>query len=139
MQEKTLLLSLRPTFADLVFAGVKTVELRRSRPRVREDDWALVYVSTPIKAVVGVIQVAAIIENKPSTLWRKVRERAGITRRQFNEYYVGASTGYAIVLSAVERFRKPVELNHIREVWPDFQPPQSYRYLDMRQRSLIRR
>ncbi|HEY6248184.1 MAG TPA: ASCH domain-containing protein [Pyrinomonadaceae bacterium] len=139
MQEKTLLLSLRPTFADLVFAGVKTVELRRSRPRVRDDDWALVYVSTPIKAVVGVIQVAAIIENKPSTLWRKVRKRAGITRRQFDEYYVGAPMAYGIVLNAVERFRKPVELNHIREVWPDFQPPQSYRYLDMRQRRLIRR
>jgi predicted transcriptional regulator len=137
MQEKTLLLSLRPRYAELVFAGTKTVELRRVRPRVQRNDWIFVYVSTPVKALTGAIQVADVIENRPSTLWGKVRNGAGVTRRQFDEYYEGALKAYAIVVNAALLFREPVELGRIREVWPGFQPPQSYRYLDVEQRKSI--
>src|SRR5215203_4096065 len=100
MQEKTLLLSLRPRYEELVFAGTKTVELRRVRPRVQRNDWILVYVSTPVKALTGAIQVADVIENRRSTLWGKVRNGAGVTRRQFDEYYEGALKAYAIVVNA---------------------------------------
>ena len=137
MTDTTLLLSLRPEFAELVFAGVKKVEFRRVRPRVQANEWVLVYVSTPVQALVGAIQVANVIECSPASLWRKVRNDAGISRRQFDEYYVGVSTAYAIVLNAVKLLPEPVTLSRLRQVWPDFHPPQCYRYLEQFQTRLI--
>jgi predicted transcriptional regulator len=64
MTDTTLLLSLRPEFAELVFAGVKKVEFRRVRPRVQANEWVLVYVSTPVQALVGAIQVANVIDGE---------------------------------------------------------------------------
>jgi predicted transcriptional regulator len=138
MSRSTLLLSLRPEFAELVFTGVKKVELRRVRPRVEANEWILVYVSTPVKALVGAIQVERVIECTPSSLWKEVREDAGISRRQFNEYYVGAPKAYGIVLSAVKRLPEPVTLSRLRKVWPDFHPPQCYRYLERAHTSFIK-
>lgn len=138
MSGRTLLLSLRPEFAEKVFAGTKRVELRRVRPRIEVQDWVLVYVSTPVQAVVGAFQVAGVVENSPATLWRKVREHAGVTRRQFDDYYSGAPKGYGIFLSAVKMLPKPVKLSYLRMIWPDFHPPQSYRYLDLYEARLIK-
>src|SRR5947208_13899049 len=138
MAESTLLLSLRPEFADLVFAGAKKVELRRVRPRVQADEWILVYVSTPVKALVGAIQVESVIEGVPASLWKKVRRDAGITRQRFDEYYEGAPKGFGIVLSAVKKLPEPVTLSRLRQVWPNFHPPQSYRYLERVQTRLYK-
>jgi predicted transcriptional regulator len=138
MSGRTLLLSLRPEFAEKVFAGTKKVELRRIRPRIQIQDWVLVYVSTPVQAVVGAFQVAEVVENSPAALWKKVREHAGITRRQFDDYYLGAPKGYGIFLSAVKVLPEPVKLSHLRMVLPDFHPPQCYRYLDLYEARLIK-
>lgn len=138
ISERALLLSLRPEFADKVFDGTKKVELRRIRPRVAIQGLVLVYVSTPVRAIVGAFRVREVIEGSPSMLWKDVRHHAGVTRRQFDEYYIGAAKAYGIFLNSVTRFREPVDLSHLRALWPDFHPPQSYRYLDLSQVSLIR-
>lgn len=137
MQERTLLLSIRPEFADKVFAGTKKVELRRIRPRVEIQGWVLVYVSTPVRAIVGSFRVREVIERSPAALWKEVRDHAGVTRRQFDDYYFGAPKAYGIFLSSVRRFREPIELIHLRKLWPGFHPPQSYRYLDLYQARLV--
>ena len=129
MSGKTLLLSLRPQFAEKVFTGSKKVELRRIRPKIEMDDWVLVYVSTPVKALVGAFQVVRVIEDDPSYLWKRVRHKAGITREEFDNYYSGAMRGVGIFLNKTRRLPHPVKLPDLREIWSDFHPPQSYRYL----------
>lgn len=130
MPSKTLLLSLRPEFAKKVFAGTKRVELRRIWPKAAIDDWVLVYVSTPVKALVGAFQVSLIMEANLSYLWEKVRHHAGVTRQQFDDYYAGALKGYGIFLRDTRTLPNPIELSLLRELWSDFHPPQCYRYLD---------
>ncbi len=137
MPGRTLLLSIRPEFADKVFAGTKTVELRRIRPKVAIQDLVLVYASTPVRAIVGAFRVREVIEKSPAMLWKEVRDHAGITRRQFDDYYSGAPKAFGIFLSSVRRFHQPVELIRLRKLWPGFHPPQSYRYLDLYQARLI--
>ena len=137
MEERTLLLSLRPEFADKVFAGTKKVELRRIRPSVEIHGLVLVYVSTPVRAIVGAFRVRDVIERSPAALWREVREHAGVTRRQYDDYYLGAPKAYGIFLSSVRRFREPVELTDLRKLWPGFHPPQSYLYLNRYQARLV--
>lgn len=127
--QDALLLSIRPEHAQNIFTGTKTVELRRVRPRVSKGYKVLVYVSSPIKALVGGFEVAEVIEDKPKKLWGKVQEYAAITRKQFDEYYIDAVTGYGIMIANVWALDQVVPLEHLRKKLPGFQAPQSYRYL----------
>jgi predicted transcriptional regulator len=70
-----LLISIKPEYANKIFEGSKTVELRRVRPRLREDDIVIVYASCPEKALVGWFEVEDIIEEHPNKLWNKVENK----------------------------------------------------------------
>jgi predicted transcriptional regulator len=124
-----LLISIKPEYANKIFEGSKTVELRRVRPRLREDDIVVVYASCPEKALVGWFEVEEIIEEHPNKLWNKVEYKAGIDRKIFDRYYQGASLGYGIFLKRSFLFEKPIDLEIIKEQWSEFRPPQSYHYL----------
>jgi predicted transcriptional regulator len=129
MLDGSLLLSIQPEYANKIFDGSKKVELRRMRPKLERGDWVLVYVSTPVKALMGAFQVERMVEAKPRRLWSEVRHEAGVTRREFESYYAGASMAYGIHLGKTERFSEPIELSDLRELWSGFHPPQSFRYL----------
>lgn len=90
-----------------------------------------------MRAVVGGFRVKQVLEKSPAELWKEIRQHAGITRSQFNDYYLGAPRAYGIVLSSVRRFRDPVDLTRLRQLLPGFHPPQCYRYLDLHQTRLI--
>jgi predicted transcriptional regulator len=137
MPGKTLLLCLRPEFAEKVFEGKKRVELRRVRPKVTPDDWVLVYVSTPVKALIGAFRVRKVIEDNPDDLWDRVRKEAGITREEFDAYYEGAIKGFGIFLNDIRKLTNPVKLDHLREIWSDFRPPQCYRYMSSGEVELV--
>lgn len=128
----TVLLSVRPEYADKIFSGTKTVELRRIFPKATIDT-VLMYVTSPVKALVGITTVEKVIVQHPFALWKRVRNEAGITYEEFETYYEGASLGYAIFLDEVKRFSQPISLNELREQWAGFQPPQSYFYLHVDQ------
>lgn len=129
MTRNALLLSIRPEYANKIFDGTKTVELRRTRPRLEVGDRVLVYVSTPVKALMGMFEVGRVMDAPPSHLWSHVREHAGITRWQFDHYYTGADRAYGIFLKSPRQLPIPIKLGHLRELIDGFVPPQSYRYL----------
>jgi predicted transcriptional regulator len=134
MTSHILLLSIKPEYANKIFAGKKKVELRRIRTRLDSGDLVLIYVSSPNKALVASFEVDRVItvENLPrelNNLWKQVKEQAGINRKQFDNYYEGASVGVGIFLKNLQRFPKPLELESLRKQLPNIRPPQSYRYL----------
>ena len=63
------LLSIKPAYADAIFAGSKTIEFRRSRIAA-DIDIVLVYATRPVGQVVGWFEVAGVIESTPKKLWR---------------------------------------------------------------------
>ena len=127
MNGSALLLSIKPRYADAIFARTKRVELRRVRPRVGPGDLVLVYVSSPRCALEGAFEVERVLEAKPSALWGNVSHNAGITRAEFNAYFGERETAYAIVVRKVWRLT-PITLSTMRRV--KIRPPQSYQYLD---------
>jgi predicted transcriptional regulator len=129
MQKNALLLSIRPLHAEKILDGTKTVELRRVLPRVGKGDVVLIYASSPVKALVGAFTVDKVVTDRPRELWEIVQGKAGITRKEFNAYYAGASEGHGIFFSDVLSLHKPLSLETIRLEWPGFQPPQGYYYL----------
>ncbi len=57
-----ILLSVHPKYADKIFERTKTVELLRVRPKLLEEgDLVLLYVSSPVQALVGAFKVDKII------------------------------------------------------------------------------
>lgn len=126
---KYILLSIQPYFANKIFEGTKTVELRRSVPKYHKDQIVILYVSTPVKAIVGGFQFSHIIEENLSSLWNSVKDIAGVTFEQFSNYYSGAENGYGIFIGKVWKYDKPLSLEKLRNSVSNFSPPQNFRYL----------
>jgi predicted transcriptional regulator len=124
----TLLISIKPEFAELIFGGTKTVELRRTRPRIARGDRVVLYVSFPERILRGTAIATQVVEASPADLWKKIGHLSGINRSKFFAYFEGASYGYGIVLDAVQQLSRPWSLAQLRRTIPDFHPPQIYRY-----------
>ena len=137
MCTKTLLLSIRPKYAEKIFDGSKSVELRKVRPSIKPGDTVYVYVSSPVKELKGTFTVTHITEGPIEHIWNHVRYDAGVTRAEFDEYYQESTTGYAIHLKAPFRTANPLKLADLRRLWNGFHPPQGYKYLDQSEISLI--
>ena len=138
MPPNILLLSIHHKYASMIFEGDKRVELRRVRPRhLNKGDFLLVYVTSPEQALVGFIEVEKVVEMVPAKLWQIVKNEAGITYQEFNKYYANSTTGFAIFLKEPFKFNKPIELEQLRKIWSNFQPPQCYKYLKDREVSLV--
>jgi predicted transcriptional regulator len=137
MLRRTLLLSVRPRYAERILAGIKTVELRRIRPRVSKGDVLLLYVSSPVKALKAISRVNEITWSEPNELWRQIAHRAGITHHEFQDYFGGADMGCAIHLQEVQELSPSISLSALREQWPGFSPPQLYYYLTSKKLSAL--
>ncbi len=131
MSKNILLLSIHDEFAKKIFNGTKNVELRRIRPRINHGDLVLVYVPTPIKALLGAFRVDKVVEATPLSLWKEVKNKAGISRKHFDDYFNGASKGFGIFFQETWSLPEPLELANLRNLWPNFHPPQGYRYMNL--------
>lgn len=129
MKNEALLLSIRPKYADKIFEGKKKVELRKVRPRLSPGDIVLVYVSSPVKALRGKFIVEKVVETTPDLLWNQVKNVAGITKVEFDEYFSESEKGFGIFLESPQALSNPIKLTDLKKLWRNFHPPQTYRYL----------
>jgi len=127
MNGSALLLSIKPRYADAIFARKKRVELRRVKPRVGPGDLVLVYVTSPRCTLEGAFEVERVFAEKPATLWKHVEQHAGVTHEEFRHYFEGRNMAYGIVIRRVWKLT-PVTLSAMRKA--KIRPPQSYHYLD---------
>ncbi len=132
-----LFLSIRPKYAERIIYGNKTVELRRIRPSISEGDLIVIYMSSPTKEIRAISVVGNIFCAKPDKLWHEVKDMAGVTRNEFEDYFNGAKVGVAIYIKEVKELSFPIALSSLRKIWPNFRPPQSYRYVSEQQVSEI--
>ena len=135
--ERLIFLSLKPRFAEAILTGEKTIELRRQPPRIAVPTQALLYASSPTMSLVGTCSVDEVVEYAPSTLWRRFGSVSGVSRREFDSYFLGCTRAYGLQLSDPRRLDEPVTLSSIREELAGFQPPQSFRYVSPMQRDAL--
>lgn len=130
MNGRALLLSLKPRFAEAIFEGRKTVELRRVPPRVGPGDLVFVYVTSPRCLLEGAFEVSRVLHGSPGGLWKAVREHCGLAKAEYRTYFSAARRAYGIVIRRSWRLDSPVDMAFLRA--QDIRPPQGYRYLDGR-------
>ena len=121
------LLSIKPRFADAIFSGRKKYEYRRSFTRKAGVQTVFVYSSREVGKLTGFFNVAEVIREKPESLWSMSSKHAGISEKEFYDYFNGCSLGYAIKIRDCKRFKEPLDPY---EIIPGFTPPQSFRYLE---------
>jgi len=120
------LLSIKPEFAEMIFAGTKKFEFRRSVFRNPEVKTVVVYATAPIKRVIGEFEIEKIINDELEALWQQTRSYAGIDKKYFLDYFSDMENGYAIKIKKTRKYKKSLCLRK------DFKttPPQSFMYLN---------
>jgi predicted transcriptional regulator len=131
------LISIRPRFAEMIFAGSKTVELRRVCPKVSAGDLALVYVSSPAMELRGSFEVGKILTGSPKQIWKKVVKKSGVTRAEFFAYFKGKKQAHALVIKRAWKLDAPICLTTLRRRKGGFRPPQNFHYLNRNEASLL--
>ena len=82
-----ILLSLKPRFAELVFMGEKTVELRRRIASAMKGREVFIYVSSPERMIRGGFRVAEVWSSDPETVWKEVAPKTGVAKSEYDAYY----------------------------------------------------
>lgn len=124
---RALLLSIKPKYADLILAGTKRVELRRSWPS-NDIGVMVLYSSAPIQKLVGVAFINRIEECDFEKLWTLADANGGgVTYDELQTYVAGKKTAFGVMINRVKMAEVQVDP---KDLFPDFTPPQSFLYLD---------
>lgn len=126
---RPLLLSLKPRFADLVFQGLKTAELRRRIARFAVNRDVFVYVSSPARELRGGFRVEHVWKGSPKSVWEQVSDLAHVEKGDFDAYYGERRIAYALKIADVWLYQTPVSLETLRTELKNFVAPQSWRYV----------
>jgi len=125
-----LMMSIKPKYADKILDGSKTIELRKVRPRnAGSGDLVVVYASSPKKSLVGLFEIADIMKSDPKELWRQARDRAGVEKKEFEDYFTGTRDAYGISIGKTWWLKSEVSLSDLKKLMPSFTVPQSFCYL----------
>lgn len=124
---RAVLLSIKPKYADLIVAGTKRVELRRSWPST-DIGIMVLYSSSPVQRLVGLAFVDRVEECDFDTLWALAYTNGGgVTHEELKSYVKGKKTAYGVMINRVKVAEIQVDP---KELFPNFTPPQSFLYID---------
>ena len=124
--QTSVLLSIKPHFAERIFCGIKRYEFRKVLFKNRTVKRIIVYATAPVGKVIGEFEIESILELEPEALWEHTQEHSGIHKDYFDAYFDGRSTAYAIKVGRTTRYATPLELYSHFNVK---QAPQSFVYI----------
>ena len=129
-QDRMVVLSLKPRFAEAILAGDKTVELRRTEPKIVVPTRALLYATTPVRALLGTCIITSVESADLAVLWREHGSRMALLYHEFHQYFEGVDVGTALMLTQPQAFSRQIPLDDLRANPRNFRPPQSFAYVD---------
>ena len=77
-----ILLSIKPEYAEKIFAGTKKYEYRRHIASEKVEK-IIVYSTAPVKQVIGEVDVDGILSMKMTPMWELTKHGAGISRDKY--------------------------------------------------------
>lgn len=125
-----ILISLHEQHANNVFAGKKTVEIRRRCPRIAPGTRVWIYATLPRGAVLGFATVAAVVSKTPGALWKNYRSELAINKSTFDRYLRNCDTAHAVLLRDAIALPKEISLEQMRFIDEAFHPPQFFTRLN---------
>src|SRR5258706_3055741 len=98
--ETTVLISVKPHYAQLIESGEKRVEFRRRFPPEVSGGRAIFYVSTPVRRNAVTTRIARVVPGAPTGLWRQVPEAGRTNPAAVRPFFCPARGGGALGVSA---------------------------------------
>ena len=129
-QDRMIVLSLKPRFAEAILTGDKTVELRRTEPKIVVPTRALLYATTPVRALLGTCIITSVKSADLAALWWEYGSRTALLDQEFQQYFEGVDVGTALTLTRPQAFSRQIPLQDLRSKPGSFRPPQSFAYVD---------
>ena len=125
----SIILSIRPQYSIKLMDGSKTVELRRRFPiYIPNHSRAYIYSTSPIRALVGSLEIAEVLRLPISTIWEQYKDGACVEKSAFDNYFSGLDEGFALEVSTVCPLPRSLSLSKLRNRF-GFRPPQSFQYV----------
>ena len=128
---------MKPCYADLVFSGAKTAELRKRIGTHMEGRDVFIYVTSPVRQLRGGFRIENVWSGSPEEVWDLVSDKVGISRRDFDDYYNGRTKAYALKITHVWEYVDPFELATLRGLLKGFVVPRSWRYLKPEENDML--
>ncbi len=113
-RDRMVVLSLRPRFAEAILTGVKTVELRRTVPKIVIPTRALLYAASPTRALLGTCVITSVRSAGLAALWQEYGPRSELSFDEFQQYFEGVAKGTALALSEPQALSQPIPLQDLR-------------------------
>lgn len=129
LKNENIIISVHPRHVDSMVHGKKTVELRRRSLRLAVGCHVWIYSTRPRGAVEAIGIVRTVVAERPCVIWRDYGPESGISKAEFDEYYEGADTAYAIIFSSINKLLSKLTLAEIRQHRSGFHPPQFFKRL----------
>lgn len=124
--KKIVLLSVKPIFAKKIKSREKTLELRRTAPKITAGDIIVIYETNPIQRVTSYCHVNRTLNEPPEILWEKAKDCACIGKAEYDKYFLGKELAHGIELETVIILETPKKLS---DIWSKSFVPQNYCYL----------
>jgi predicted transcriptional regulator len=124
-KSRKILISIKPEYADKIVEGTKKYEFRTKKPKLFFD-YIVIYWTFPKMKILAKAKVDGILEYTPKKMWELTKNKAGISKSNFFEYFKGRDKAYAFKLGKVTCYSKQKKLSDFKINFP----PQSFIYLN---------
>lgn len=120
------IISIRSSHAECIYAGKKRVELRKSFPECARI--VFLYETAPIAAVTGAFTVQEAVR-VPVERALALAAEGGVTASAAQDYYGNRQHGWVVRIGAAIKFRRPVSLGELQTCNHYLRAPQAFAYL----------
>lgn len=124
-EDKDIILSIRPIFAEKILSGEKKYEYRK-RLCAKKVSKIYIYETAPVKKITGEVEVIKKLKMKKEKLWKQTQKSSGISKEFYGKYFEKQEYACAYELGESKKYSDPVTLESIGVNYI----PQSFAYYD---------
>lgn len=108
----SILLPIKPVFAEAILSNKKKYEYRRKICK-RPINKIYIYATSPVKAIIGEVEVLEKITLKKDELWKKTKDNSGISFEYYQKYFSNNEYASAYSLGKTIRYKKSLNLSEL--------------------------
>lgn len=128
------MISLKEEYFKRILEGTKLFEFRKVfAVSLNEPFLCVIYVSSPIKAIQGVVYFDRPIKDSIDNLLELARKTNYLFIEGIRDYFNNKKIGYALPVISARQFKQPIKLKEIQKIYDRFKAPQSFYCLENKQ------
>ncbi|MCQ2743126.1 MAG: ASCH domain-containing protein [Bacilli bacterium] len=100
-----IVISINPEHVENILNGRKKYEYRTKAAK-KDVKKIIIYETSPIKKIVAEAEIVEVLELPPEELWDQTKDKSGITKNFFDQYFEGREIAYAYKLGKVTKYKE---------------------------------